>query len=203
MANITSVDYESIPGKTQQMKEIGQTLMNEIQGAYTDVENMHSVWYGKRYNELLGDFNNLVPKVNELIDLVWGEIPYTLEIVANNYAKADGVSIQAADRANPTKITELAIPSDTGMRFESSSVLSVRDSVVGKFNNAKNEMDQFQTVYREINWESDAARVFEGRFASLKSQVVEAFNTISNSFQRLMTETEEDIQSTETNNTVN
>ena len=203
MANITSVDYESIPGKTQQMKEIGQTLMKEIQGAYTDVENMHSVWYGKRYNELLGDFNNLVPKVNELIDLVWGEIPYTLEIVANNYAKADGVSIQAADRANPTKITELSIPSDTGMRFESTSVLSVRDSVVGKFNNAKNEMDKFQTVYGDINWESDASEVFKARFASLKSQVVEAFNTISNSFQRLMTETEEDIQSTETNNTVN
>ena len=38
MANITSVDYESIPGKTQQMKEIGQTLMNEIQGAYTEVK---------------------------------------------------------------------------------------------------------------------------------------------------------------------
>ena len=203
MANIASVDYEAIPGKTLEMKRIGQTLMKEIQGAYTDVENMHSVWYGKRYNELLGDFNNLVPKVNELIDLVWGEIPYTLEIVANNYAKADGVSIRAAERANPTKIIELSIPSDTGMRFESSSVLSVRDSVVGKFNNAKNEMDQFQTVYIGINWESDASRVFEGRFVSLKSQVVEAFNTISNSFQRLMTETEEDIQSTETNNTVN
>ena len=197
MANITSVDYESIPGKTQQMKNLGADLMNIIQGVYTDVAGMHEVWYGKRYNELAVEFNKLIPQVNELIDLVWGEIPYTLEVIANNYAKADtGSAVCGADRVTPNKITELATPNDVGMRFVSSRVLEVKNTVTSKFKEANGKMNEFEGVYNSINWESEASNAFRSRFTKLKGEIINSFDTISNSFQRLMAQTENDIQST-------
>ena len=102
MANITNVDYVAIPAQAQNMRALGQELNNELSTAYQSIANMHNCWYGKRYNELVKEFNNMVQQINELLELVVGEIPFALETIANNYSQADqGSNITSAAKTAP------------------------------------------------------------------------------------------------------
>ena len=85
MAKIQTVDYEAIPQKASNMRDLGMQLNNELKTAYQSIADMHNSWYGKRYCSLALDFNAMTPSLNEMLNLVVGEIPYALETVANNY----------------------------------------------------------------------------------------------------------------------
>ena len=50
MAKIQNVDYEAMPKQAKQMRSYGQQLNTQMTNAYKSIEDMHSSWYGKRYN---------------------------------------------------------------------------------------------------------------------------------------------------------
>ena len=89
MARIDHVDYEAMPRQAKAMREYALELNSELRAAYTNIGEMHNSWYGVRYNELVKDFNELIPQINDLLKLVVTEIPFAVETVANNYAQAD------------------------------------------------------------------------------------------------------------------
>ncbi len=203
MAKINEVDYEDIPNKAREMRLKGQALNVEISSAYESMTNMHNSWYGKRYNELVTQFNNMVPQLNELLDLVVGEIPFSLETVANNYSQADqGVNVTNAHIENPKKITNINISNDIGMKFITSDVTTVQQNVSKNFTEAKQKMNEIEIVYGTVKWQSEAADAFKAKFTKLKSEIVTAFDDIETQFTRLMNQTKEDIQNTENANTV-
>ena len=110
MARIMNVDYEAIPGKAQQMRSQGEELNTELTTAYQSITDMHNAWYGKRYNELVKSFNNIIPQINEMLQLVVGDIPFALETVANNYSQADkGSNVTSANNTAPKKISNFTI----------------------------------------------------------------------------------------------
>ena len=203
MAKITNVDYEAIPSQANQMRRFGQELNVELTNAYASIQNMHSSWYGKRYNVLVKEFNDLVPEINELLEVVVGEIPFALETIANNYSKVDkGSKVTGATKTAPKKVSNLAMPSDVGMKFITSEVTSVKTSVSTNFKNAKNKMNTIESAYNKIKWQSEASEAFKARFMKLKKNIVDAFDSIENSFTKLMQQTLDDIQATENANTV-
>ncbi len=204
MAKIQNVDYEAIPNQAKQMRQYGKELNNEITTAYKSVADMHISWYGKRYNDLVKEFNKLTSNINEMLTLVVTEIPFTLETVANNYAQADrGSNVTSAAKETPKKIVNLNLSNDVGMKFLTEQVSSVQLSVSKNFKNAKTKMDIIEAEYRKIKWQSEASEAFKTKFTSLKKQIVTAFEDINSSFTQLMNLTKEDIQRAETNNTVN
>ena len=199
MARIMTVDYEGIPAKAKRIRTQGQELNNEITNAYTSIANMHASWYGKRYNELAILFNNLIPEVNELLTLAVQEIPFALETVANSYAQADrGSNVVGVERTEPRKVTNLTIPNDVGMKFISNEVSNVKETVSANFKNAKGKMNEIESTYAQINWESEASEVFKTKFTKLKQQIIASFDEIDIQFTKLMTEALNDVQSTET-----
>ena len=118
MAQIDHVDYEAMPRQAKQMREYAIELNGEIRTAYSNVGEMHNSWYGIRYNELVKDFNELVPQVNDLLKLVVTDIPFAVETIANNYAQADkGQNVTSAEETAANKIEDLPITNDVGMRF--------------------------------------------------------------------------------------
>ncbi len=204
MAKIQNVDYEAIPNQAKQMRQYGKELNNEITTAYNSVAEIHISWYGKRYNDLVKEFNKLTSNINEMLTLVVTEIPFTLETVANNYAQADrGSNVTSAAKETPKKIVNLNLSNDVGMKFLTEQVSSVQLSVSKNFKNAKTKMDIIEAEYRKIKWQSEASEAFKTKFTSLKKQIVTAFEDINSSFTQLMNLTKEDIQRAETNNTVN
>jgi uncharacterized protein YukE len=203
MAKIMNVDYEAIPAQAKSMRTNGQSLNTELTKAYKSISDMHSNWYGKRYNELVKSFNSIIPQINELLELVVGDIPYALETVANNYSQADkGSNVTSATKTSPKKITNLSTPNDVGMKFITTSVESTQKSVSTNFKNAKDKMNTIESAFNKIKWQSEASDAFKTKFKKLKSDIVTAFEDIDTQFKKLMTQALNDVQSAEKSNTV-
>lgn len=203
MAKIQNVDYEAIPKQAKQMRQYGKELNTEITTAYKSVSDMHTSWYGKRYNDLVKEFNKITSNINELLTLVVTDIPYTLETIANNYSQADkGSKATTAVKESPKKITNISISNDVGMKFLTEQVSTVQSNVSKNFQNAKAKMNTIQTEYGKIKWQSEASEAFKTKFTKLKNDITKAFEDIDSSFTKLMNQTKEDIQKTETANTV-
>lgn len=203
MAKIDVVDYEAIPGQTSQMRSQARELNNEMTTAYANIAEMHNSWYGKRYNELVKSFNLMAPQINELLELVLGQIPYTLDTIANNYSQADtGSNVTGAVKEEPKKIADISISNDVGMRFVTADVQTTQKNVSNNFNNAKDKMNAIESTYARINWQSEASEAFKARFTKLKADIVKSFNEIEQQFVTLMNQTLEDMQTTENANTV-
>lgn len=203
MAKIDHVDYEAMPRQAKAMREYALELNNELRTAYSNVGEMHNSWYGVRYNELVKDFNELIPQVNDLLKLVVTEIPFAVETIANNYAQADkGQNVTSAEETSANNIENLPITNDVGMRFMTSDVANTQRNVSAKFDSSKELMNKIESEYNRVDWQSEASESFKARFEKLKNDILSAFDNINNEFSKLMTQTQEDIENTEKSNTV-
>lgn len=203
MAKIDHVDYEAMPRKAKAMREYALELNNELRTAYSNVGEMHNSWYGVRYNELVKDFNELIPQVNDLLKLVVTEIPFAVETIANNYAQADkGQNVTSAEETSANNIENLPITNDVGMRFMTAEVANTQRSVSEKFDASKELMNKIEAEYNRVEWQSEASESFKARFNKLKNDILMAFDNINNEFSKLMTQTQQDIETTEKANTV-
>lgn len=203
MARIDHVDYEAMPRQAKAMREYALELNSELRAAYTNIGEMHNSWYGVRYNELVKDFNELIPQINDLLKLVVTEIPFAVETVANNYAQADkGKNVTSAEETSANNIENLPITNDVGMRFMTSDVANTQRNVSAKFDSSKELMNKIESEYNRVDWQSEASESFKARFEKLKNDILSAFDNINNEFSKLMTQTQEDIENTEKSNTV-
>ena len=203
MARIDHVDYEAMPRQAKAMREYALELNSELRAAYTNIGEMHNSWYGVRYNELVKDFNELIPQINDLLKLVVTEIPFAVETVANNYAQADkGQNVTSAEETSANNIENLPITNDVGMRFMTSDVVNTQRNVSAKFDSSKELMNKIESEYNRVDWQSEASESFKARFEKLKNDILSAFDNINNEFSKLMTQTQEDIENTEKSNTV-
>lgn len=203
MARIDHVDYEAMPRQAKAMREYALELNSELRAAYTNIGEMHNSWYGVRYNELVKDFNELIPQINDLLKLVVTEIPFAVETVANNYAQADkGQNVTSAEETSANNIENIPITNDVGMRFMTSDVANTQRNVSAKFDSSKELMNKIESEYNRVDWQSEASESFKARFEKLKNDILSAFDNINNEFSKLMTQTQEDIENTEKSNTV-
>lgn len=203
MARIDHVDYEAMPRQAKAMREYALELNSELRAAYTNIGEMHNSWYGVRYNELVKDFNELIPQINDLLKLVVTEIPFAVETVANNYAQAyKGQNVTSAEETSANNIENLPITNDVGMRFMTSDVANTQRNVSAKFDSSKELMNKIESEYNRVDWQSEASESFKARFEKLKNDILSAFDNINNEFSKLMTQTQEDIENTEKSNTV-
>ena len=203
MARIDHVDYEAMPRQAKAMREYALELNSELRAAYTNIGEMHNSWYGVRYNELVKDFNELIPQINDLLKLVVTEIPFAVETVANNYAQADkGQNVTSAEETSANNIENIPITNDVGMRIMTSDVANTQRNVSAKFDSSKELMNKIESEYNRVDWQSEASESFKARFEKLKNDILSAFDNINNEFSKLMTQTQEDIENTEKSNTV-
>ena len=177
MAKIDHVDYEAMPRQAKAMREYALELNNELRTAYSNVGEMHNSWYGVRYNELVKDFNELIPQVNDLLKLVVTEIPFAVETIANNYAQADkGQNVTSAEETSANNIENLPITNDVGMRFMTAEVANTQRSVSEKFDASKELMNKIEAEYNRVEWQSEASESFKARFNKLKNDILMAFD---------------------------
>lgn len=203
MAKISNVDYLAIPKNAKQMRQYGQSLNKEVSEAYGEIKEMRVFWYGKRYDTLVEKFNNIIPNLNEMIKLVVTDIPYTLEVIANNYSNADrGCNATAAQQTAISKIVAIEPSKEQKMRFKTEEVTGVQTKVNNKLKKSLDYMNKFESEYGKVDWESEASQAFKAKFTKLKKQITKSFEEIKSDFAKLMEQTKNDIQNTENSNTV-
>ena len=203
MARIPKAQYETMPSYAKQMRSAGQELNQALIEAYTNIANMHSVWYGKRYNSLLQQFNNMIPQMSELLEFVVAQLPFALETIANNYSQADrGQNATTAEETTPNRIEDLPIINDVGMRFITEDVANTQRAVTEKFESVKELMNKIEAEYGKVQWQSEASDSFKARFTQLKNEIMSSIENINIQFTKLMNQTKQDIETTEKSNTV-
>lgn len=202
MANVIESDYQGIQRTAENIRTMGEDLNREIAKAYQSVAEMHSSWYGIRYNTLVKDFNNLIPQINRMLELVVVQIPNTLDQIAQNYSRMDTQPLSAKTRSTLQKISDLSISNDVGMRFLTGEVSEIQTKVSNNFKNSTNKMNEIESACGSMNWRSEAATAFTNEFKRIKNQISTEFENINTQFVKLMNQAIEDMEATEKANTV-
>ena len=203
MAKIEFVNYNTVPGVADNMQELGIQLNSELTAAYASTKNMRANWFGVRYNTLIQGFNKVIPSINELLNLVIGEIPYALRVAANNYSQADrGQNACTAEQGTPSNIEEIPATTEPGLKFITAEVETAKTNIETNFSNAEKLMDDIAATFETAEWESEARTAFDTRFNTLKTNITASIDDIKVQFTTLMAQTIADIESAESSSTV-
>lgn len=203
MANIES-DYEATYKQATPILETAQALNRNIGNVYGTIGNMHTVWFGIRYNELVQAFNNMIDDLNSVLKLVVTDIPFSLKTVANNYSQADrGVNCGPAEQVGSTPIEALPTPADVGMKFEEAPVTEYKGRVENYISQAISNMQQIETLFNQVHWESEAATNYRTSLKNDREKISRAFDDVKQTFATKMTQSIEDINRAESSSNVN
>lgn len=203
MPNIEKVDYEGIPAKAKQMRDIANSANTRLVNAYDSLTKMHDSWYGVRYNELCTSFNSLVPTLNEMLDIIVKQIPSDLEVVSNNYSKADkGTAVTTVDDTNARHILQITTKQDVGVRFMPDEVRTFHDSILNDFKIVVQQVDEINGIYKTVCWVSDAGTTFTNKLGQIRNNIVDQVNKIHNQFDSYLQEAEKDFPNADTANNV-
>ena len=203
MSRIRKVNYGEMAIQAKKIREDGKQLNDQIVKAYAYLSEMHEFWYGKRYNKLVMAFNNMVPQLNEMLSLVVYKLPYSLELISNNYSMVDRKQKETVEiDEEPNRIKEIEITNDSGLRFLSDQVISIQQKISKCFEIAKDQMNEIEIEYKRIVWESESADIFEEKFSEIKEKITAFFANINTEFKDLMQQTEDDLEKAEKINNV-
>ena len=203
MSRIRKVNYGEMAVQAKKIREDGKQLNDQIVKAYAYLSEMHEFWYGKRYNKLVMAFNNMVPQLNEMLSLVVYKLPYSLELISNNYSMVDRKQKETVEiDEEPNRIKEIEITNDPGLRFLSDQVISIQQKISKCFEIAKDQMNEIEIEYKRILWESESADIFEEKYNEIKEKITAFFANINTEFKDLMQQTEDDLEKAEKINNV-
>lgn len=206
MTNIENVNYQTLANNAKVIREDAVLFNAKATSVYNKIKEMHSVWYGTQFEELVKKFQNIIPQLNNILDLVVGDIPYSLEMVANNYSQSDkGINITSAEKTMPIKIEDFPQYTEGQnnlMRCISGEVENYQTQITTNLDEIMAKMDDIQRTFASTPWESDASEKYSATLTNLKNEIVESFDNIKSQFTNLMNQTLSAIQAAETGNTL-
>lgn len=200
---IEEVDYNGFPRIAKAMREDAIKLNKEVTMAYATVGVMGKNWYGPRYDDLVKIFNKMIPDFENILKLTVTDFPYTLELVANNYSTVDtGKKVTSAEKTPIQKIQNISLSGKTTFRFMEENVKTNQTDINKNFDRILGFIDSIEANYKKLNWVSAAAKEFEMKFNRLKNDISTKVSDTKVQFKKLMDQTVEDIQRSESANTV-
>lgn len=202
MSSEVRIDYENIPSQSGNIRNTALELNGRLTAVYKKVTEMHAHWYGKRYNELVTKFNELVPQLNQFLEVIVAEVPYMFEGIANNFSEVDiQQNIATARKESYKKIEEIPVIDDVGMRYIQEEVANVQTEILSDFASAKELMDSMQKTVQQIVLECDGADEFRSQFRTLTNAFKQVLDNVEAQFTELMNKDREAIETAEKSNT--
>lgn len=196
------IDYEDIPNKSNKVRNIALEINGKILDIYKQVAQMHTHWYGKRYNELVNKFNELVPQFNKFLEVIVSEIPCMFDKIANNFSEIDiQQNVATARKEEYKSIQEIQIYNDIGMRYLQSEVDIYQKEIVSDFRSANELMESMEKTIEQIILQCDGADEFRIQFRNLTNTFKQVLERIENQFVELMNKDKEQIEKAEKLNT--
>ena len=204
MGKVIRVDYESIPSQAKSIRESGEQINALLINVYNQIGNMNNCWYGKRYNTLVKEFNEITETINQLLNLVVGEIPYALECVANNYSQAvEDINVVSANNKAPKTINKISITNkNNGVRFMSKQVNTIKETILSDLQKVCDYMNSINSKYGNLRWNSEVSDSFKNKLQKISTDVVSAIDSIKSEFSNLVIQAQNDMQSAENNSMV-
>ena len=121
-----------------------------------------------------------------------------METIANDYSKLEsGMDSTSAVNIPPIRIQLLDIKNDVGMRFISSEVITIHESIKQDFEAVVNGLNEYQTLFSQIEWNSETAIVYRSKFDRIKASFINQIDDINAKFDAIIIQTEEDVENAE------
>ena len=198
---IDDVDYNGFPKVAKGMRSDAEELNNQVKELYDRLAEMKKDWYGPRYDELVKSFNKMIPDLNKIMELTVTKMPFTIEKIANNYAKVDtGKGITSAVETATKKIAEVVESAKQRLRFDETKVNEDKQNMDTNLNRVLELMDSIEEKYKTLEWKSDAASNFEKTFKNLKNNITNNITDTKKQFKELMDKTLSDMKDVENAN---
>ena len=181
------VDYGEIPIESKSIRGYAKEINSNLIEVYKEVADMHAHWYGKRYNELVEKFNNLVPQLNQFLELIVGEVPCMYEKIANNFSEVDiNQNVTTSQEEPVIKLTENPIINDVGMRYIEEEVTVAEKSIVSILHDTIDTMEIINRTVSQMELVCDGAEEFNSQFSKLTDTFKQVLNNIETQFNMLM-----------------
>lgn len=181
------VDYDEIPIESKSIRGYAKEINSNLIEVYKEVADMHAHWYGKRYNELVEKFNNLVPKLNQFLELIVGEVPCMYEKIANNFSEVDiNQNVTTSQEEPVIKLTVNPIINDVGMRYIEEEVTVAEKSIVSILHDTIDTMEIINRTVSQMELVCDGAEEFNSQFSKLTDTFKQVLNNIETQFNMLM-----------------
>ena len=121
-----------------------------------------------------------------------------METIANDYSKLEsGMDSTSAVNIPPIRIQLLDMKNDVGMRFISSEVITIHESIKQDFETVVSDLNEYQGIFSQIDWNSDAANVYKSKFDRIKASFNNKIDDINAKFDAIIIQTEEDVENAE------
>lgn len=181
------VDYDEIPIESKSIRGYAKEINSNLIEVYKEVADMHAHWYGKRYNELVEKFNNLVPQLNQFLELIVGEVPCMYEKIANNFSEVDiNQNVTTSQEEPVIKLTVNPIINDVGMRYIEEEVTVAEKSIVSILHDTIDTMEIINRTVSQMELVCDGAEKFNSQFSKLTDTFKQVLNNIETQFSMLM-----------------
>lgn len=195
---VQSVDYSQIATASATVAKEASDINIAAKKVFDLVQDLHISWTGRRYNNLVEQFNKIVTDMNSLLNLVVTDLPYFLSSAANIYSQAvEGRNITTVIVNKPNNISKLPVYNDKNIKFLEEAAKDKNVAISNQFNEIKSSMATIQSVLNSINWESQTSREFKDTFTKLKTKIDTYLTEIKTAYAKLMNSAITDMQAIE------
>lgn len=203
MSLTITVDYENIPGQSSQARNIGMQINEILLDVYRNVTDMHNFWYGKRYNDIVTNFNSLVPQLNNFLEIVVSEIPYIFEKIVNNFSEVDiKQNMTVAQKESVQQIQTIPLSTEVGMKYIQGEVANIQNAIESDFHEIISLMSGLENTINQIGIEYETADNFKSQFKSLANSFRQFIENLERQFTNAMNVNRTQIQKAESGNTI-
>lgn len=204
MGDYIKIDYSSIPAQSKSIRNSAVDVNNKLLEVYNKIAEMHVCWYGKRYNEMVTYFNELVPNLNKFLDLIIGEVPYMFDEIANTISDVDiQQNVAVPQKDSIQKLQTVPIIDDVGMRYISSEVDEISNEIMQLLQDAEDSMEGVKRTVYSVPLECAGSEEYKNGFANLNNAFQYTINNIKVQFAKLMQADRELMEKTEKENSAN
>lgn len=204
MGTYMKIDYESVPMQAKSIRDNAEEINTKLLYVYNEIEAMHQYWYGKRYNQLVNNFNNLVPQLNKFLNAIVGDIPYIFEKIANSISTIDiQQSVTTEQKESVQKLSEVPVIEDVGMRYNTKEVENISESIKKTLQEISELMEKIKQTGDQLSIECINSGELKTRFGNMANAFQQVINNIETQFTELMQKDKELMEATEMANNVN
>ena len=206
--DINSVNHGNMDQKAKEMRQKALEMNTNLAKAYEIMQKLHADnnWKGNRYNIVSAAFNKQVDCLNSILTSTVTDIPFAIEVAANNYSSADGTGRPHDEIKKP--INSIQKLSETNkadvMTYIPDAVHQAQATINDYINQAKRDLEEIIRIYGEVNWKTEGASIaFKNSLNDSKEKIDAALKEVTAIINEQIDESDKAMKESEDSSTVN
>ena len=206
--DINSVNHGNMDQKAKEMRQKALEMNTNLAKAYEIMQKLHAdnKWKGNRYNIVSAAFNKQVDCLNSILTSTVTDIPFAIEVAANNYSSADGTGRPHDEIKKP--INSIQKLSETNkadvMTYIPDAVHQAQATINDYINQAKRDLEEIIRLYGEVNWKTEGASIaFKNSLNDSKEKIDAALKEVTAIINEQIDESDKAMKESEDSSTVN